>query len=206
MVATGWSALLRRAQAAGIHTNLEMATLAPARNLVVVGPCLAHLDSIVVNELEAGALTGIDAPAGDPDGPVAWDALEAMATGLVSRGIRRLAVVHVPGGAVATAPGGRTWRQGSVRVPREAVRSTTGAGDALSAGILFGIHEGWPVEASLRLGVAAAAACIRSAHTSDGITNADACLAAAERDGYRPTVEVAGPPAPLRLTRQRPQE
>ena len=161
---TGWSALLRRAQAAGIHTNLEMATLAPARNLAVVGPCLPHLDSIVVNELEAGALTGIDAPAGDPDEPVAWDALEAMATGLVSRGIRQLAVVHVPGGALAAAPGGRTWRQGSVRVPRDAVRSTTGAGDALAAGILLGIHEGWPVEASLRLGVAAAAACIRT-HT-----------------------------------------
>lgn len=184
---TGWSALLRRAQAAGIHTNLEMASLAPARNLAVVGPCLPHLDSIVVNELEAGALTGIDAPAGDPDGRVAWAALEAMATGLVSRGIRRLAVVHVPGGAVAAGPGGRTWRQGSVRVPRDAVRSTTGAGDALAAGILFGIHEGWPVEASLRLGAAAAAACVRSAHTSDGIAVAEACLAAAELDGYRST-------------------
>jgi sugar/nucleoside kinase (ribokinase family) len=185
---TGWSALLRRAQAAGIHTNLEMASLAPARNVAVVGPCLPHLDSIVVNELEAGALTGIDTPAGDPDGPVAWAALEAMATGLVSRGIRRLAVVHVPGGAVAAAPGGRTWRQGSVRVPRDAVRSTTGAGDALAAGILFGIHEGWPVEASLRLGAAAAAACVRSAHTSDGIALAEACLAAAELDGYRSTI------------------
>ncbi len=184
---TGWSALFRRAQAVGIHTNLEMATLAPDRNRTVVEPCLPHLDSIVVNELEAGALTGIDASAADPDGPVTWAALEAMATGLVSRGIRRLAVVHVPGGAVAAAPGARTWRQGSVRVPRTAVRSTTGAGDALAAGILFGIHEGWPVEASLRLGAAAAAACIRSAHTSGGIAIADDCLAAAERDGYRAT-------------------
>jgi sugar/nucleoside kinase (ribokinase family) len=172
---------------AGIHTNLDMATLAPARNLAVVGPSLGYLDSLVVNELEAGALTGIDAPAGDPDGPVAWDALEAMATGLVSLGIRRLAVVHVPGGVFAAAPGGQTWRQGSVRVPRDRVRSTTGAGDALAAGILFGIHEGWPVEASLRLGAAAAAACIRSVHTSDGIAVADVCIAAAERDGYRST-------------------
>jgi sugar/nucleoside kinase (ribokinase family) len=191
----GWSALLGRAQAAGIHTNLEMATLAPARNVAVVGPCLPHLDSIVVNELEAGALTAIDAPAGDPDGPVAWDALEAMAGGLIGLGVRRLAVIHVPGGAVAAAPGGRIWRQGSVRVPREAVRSTTGAGDAFAAGVLLGIHEGWPVEASLRLGAAAAAACVRSPHTSEGIVATDACLVAAERDGYRATDGGLRPPS-----------
>ncbi len=183
----GWSALFRRARSAGIHTNLEMASLAPARNRTVVEPCLPHLDSIVVNELEAGALTGIEPPATDADSPLDWGTLEAMATGLLSRGIRRLAVVHVPGGAIAAAPGGRTWRQGSVRVPREAVRSTTGAGDALAAGVLFGVHEGWPVQASLRLGVAAAAACVRDAHTSDGITAAEACLVSAERDGYRAT-------------------
>jgi sugar/nucleoside kinase (ribokinase family) len=185
---TGWSGLLRHARALGMHTNLEMASLAPERNREVVGPCLAHLDSIIVNELEAGALTGIDAAVSAADDEVPWAALEAMAAGLISRGIGCLAVVHVPGGVVAAAPGGRSWRQGSVRVPHEAVRSTTGAGDALAAGILFGIHEGWPVEDLLRLGVAAAAACIRDARTSDGIDVTAACLAAADRDGYRSTV------------------
>lgn len=183
----GWSAMLRAAQAAGIHTNLEMASFTAAHNRAVAGPCLPYLDSIVVNELEAGALTGIDAPAGGADDPVDWAVLEAMATGLIALGVRRLAVVHVPGGGVAATPDGRIWRQGSVRVPREAVRSTTGAGDAFAAGILHGIHEGWPVEASLRLAVAAAAACARSPHTSDGVLPVDDCLAAADRDGHRPT-------------------
>lgn len=183
----GWSALLAAAQAAGMHTNLEMATLSPERNREVVGPCLPFLDSIIVNELEAGALTGVEAPAGEADAPVAWEALEAMALGLLERGVRRLAVIHVPGGGVAAAPGGRIWRQGSVRVPRDEVVSTTGAGDAFAAGILVGIHEGWPVERSLHLGAAAAAACIRAAGTSDGILDADRCLRAAERDGHRPT-------------------
>jgi sugar/nucleoside kinase (ribokinase family) len=186
-VGNGWSALLAAAQAAGMHTNLEMATLAPALNRAVVGPCLPVLDSIVVNELEAGALTGIEAPAGTADAPVDWLALEAMAIGLLDRGVRRLAVVHVPGGGIAAAPGGRVWRQGSVRVPPDEVRSTTGAGDAFAAGILLGIHEGWPVERSLALGAAAAAACVRSPGTSDGIDDADACLAAADRHGHRPT-------------------
>lgn len=183
----GWSVLLAAAQAAGMHTNLEMATLAPDRNRAVVGPCLPVLDSIIVNELEAGALTGIEAPAGEADAPVDWVALEAMALRLLERGVRRLAVVHVPAGGVAAAPGGRVWRQGSVRVPPDEVRSTTGAGDAFAAGILLGIHDGWPVERALRLGAAAAAACVRSPGTSDGVLAADACLAAADRLGHRPT-------------------
>jgi sugar/nucleoside kinase (ribokinase family) len=121
------------------------------------------------------------------DGPVDWPALEAMARQLIDRGVSTLAVVHFPAGCVAAAPGGRTWRQGSVRMRRDEVRSTIGAGDAFAAGVILGVHEGWPVPDCLRLGVASAAACVRSVHTSDGIQRADACLAAADAAGYRAT-------------------
>ncbi len=188
----GWSALLRRAQAAGLHTNLEMVSLEPHRIAEVGLPCLPYLDSIVINELEAGALTGIDAAVPTADGAVDWPALEAMALAMIELGVSVLAVVHFPAGCVAAAPGGRTWRQGSVALPREQVRSTTGAGDAFAAGVILGLHEGWPVERCLRLGVASAAACVRSPNTSDGIRPAEACLAEAGRAGYRPTPGLSG--------------
>ena len=183
----GWSTLFRRARAAGMHTNLELVDLTPERMAEVAAPSLRHLSSIVVNELEAGALTGIHAPMPGADGPVDWPALEAMAERLIGRGVTTLAVVHFPAGCVAAAPGGRTWRQGSVRMPREQVRSTIGAGDAFAAGVILGLHEDWPVAECLRLGVASAAACVRSTHTSDGIERAAACLADADRLGYRAT-------------------
>ena len=182
----GWSDLLRRAQAAGLHTNMELVSIEPARIAEVAAPCLPYADSIVINELEAGALTGVDAAVPTADGPVDWPALEAMALGMIERGVSTLAVVHFPAGCAAAAPGRRIWRQGSVRLPREQVRSTTGAGDAFAAGVIWGLHEGWPVEQCLRLAVASAAACVRSPHTSDGITRAGACLAEAGRIGYRP--------------------
>ncbi len=153
----------------------------------VARPCLPYADSLVINELEAGALTGIDAPVPGADGPVDWAALEAMALGLIESGVAKLAVVHFPAGSVAAGPGGRTWRQGSVRLAREEVRSTTGAGDAFAAGVILGLHEGWPVERCLRLGAASAAACVRGLKTSDGIRPAGVCLADAERAGYRAT-------------------
>ena len=181
----GWSSLLRRAQAAGLHTNLELVSLGPERMADVALPCLPHVDSIVINELEAGALTGIAAAVPAVDGPVDWPAMEAMAQRLIEWGVARLAVVHFPAGSVAAGPGRRTWRQGSVRVPREEVRSTTGAGDAFAAGVILGLHEGWPVERCLRLGAASAAACVRGPNTSDGIKPAAVCLAEADRAGYR---------------------
>jgi sugar/nucleoside kinase (ribokinase family) len=183
----GWSALLRQARAAGMHTNLELVDLTPHRMSQLVAPCLPYADSLVINELEAGALTDMNASVHTADGPVDWTTLETMALRLIERGVSTLAVVHFPAGCVAAAPGGRIWRQGSVRVPREQVRSTTGAGDAFAAGVILGLHEGWPVDRCLRLGAASAAACVRSPHTSDGIPTADACLAAADRAGYRPT-------------------
>ncbi len=186
----GWSAFLQRAQAAGLHTNLELVSVEPDRIAAVALPCLPYLASIVINELEAGALTGISASVPTSDGPVDWPGLEAMALSLVERGVSVLAVVHFPAGCVAAAPGGRTWRQGSVRLAREQVRSTTGAGDAFAAGVILGLHEGWPVEQCLRLAVASAAASVRSPNTSDGIKRAEACLAEADRAGYRPAPPV----------------
>ena len=183
----GWPALLQRAQAAGLHTNLELADVDAERMAKVVRPCLPHVDSLVINELEAGALTGIDAPVPEADGPVDWPALEEMARRLVDYGVAKLAVVHFPAGCVAAAPGGQLWRQGSVRLRRADIRSTTGAGDAFDAGVVFGLHEGWPVDRCLRLGAASAAACVRGPNTSDGIQPADVCLTEAERAGFRST-------------------
>ena len=185
--ASGWSSLLAAARAAGMHTNLELASLAPDRLEALAGPCLAHLDSIVVNELEGSALTGADVSAPGVDDPVDWDAMEGLAYGLIDRGVSALAVVHFPAGSVAAAPDGRVWRQGSVLLEPGEVRSTTGAGDAFAAGVILGLHEGWSVDACLRLGSAAAATCIRDPHTSNGITEVAECLAAAEVAGYRAT-------------------
>ncbi len=181
-----WVALLQRARAAGIHTNLELASLEPACIREVVLPCLPHADSVIVNELEAGALTGIDVTAPGADARVDWSAIEAMAQGLLAAGVRRLAVVHFPAGSVAASREGGVRRQGSVHLPRELIRSATGAGDALAAGVLFGLHEDWPVEDCLRLGVASAASCVQSPYTSEGIRPAQECLADADRIGYRP--------------------
>src|SRR5208337_3116813 len=56
--ANGWAAVLRKARLAGLRTNLELMTI-PASRLAELGrPCLPHLDFLIVNDFEIGALAG----------------------------------------------------------------------------------------------------------------------------------------------------
>jgi sugar/nucleoside kinase (ribokinase family) len=183
----GWSRLLERGRAAGLHTNLELVSLEPARMAELVSPCLPHLDTIIINELEAAAIMGTEVEAPDADDDVDWATMDELAAGLIERGVSTIAIVHFPAGCVAATPTSQGWRQGSVRLAREQVADTTGAGDAFAAGAMLGVHDARPVQECLRLGVVSAAACIRTPGTSNGIASVAGCLADAERAGFRPT-------------------
>ena len=184
----GWVAVLTEARRLGLRTNMELVTLDPAVQRRLVLPCLPLLDTLVINELEASALAGVD-PAtlgtighgAQPD----WAAVEAVAVRLIELGVGSLAAVHFPGGCVAASGEGSLVRQGSVRLPREQIVSSVGAGDAFASGVVFGVHEEWPVEDCLRAGVCAAAASLRSARTSDGVLPLADCLALGDEFGYR---------------------
>jgi len=56
--ANGWVAVLRKARAAGLGANLELMTTKAERLAELGRPCLPHLDWIIVNDYEIGALAG----------------------------------------------------------------------------------------------------------------------------------------------------
>ena len=85
------------------------------------------------------------------------------------------------------ARGGRTFRQGSVRVPAAEVKSANGAGDAFAAGVVLGLHEGWPVERCLEAGVCVAAVSLGAFSTSGAIRPIEECLAYGHARGFRGT-------------------
>ncbi|WP_225768405.1 carbohydrate kinase family protein [Inquilinus sp. Marseille-Q2685] len=180
----GFSEVLARAKATGHRTNLELVGVAGERLRDLALPCLPLLDSIIINESEATALTGVET---HRDGRPDWALVEAAAAALIRMGVFTLAVVHFPDGVVAADRAGRLWRQGAAWVPPEKVKSTNGAGDALASGVMLGLHEGWPVEKGLRLGVCVAALSLGSYSTSRAIPSAEECFAYGERAGFKPT-------------------
>jgi sugar/nucleoside kinase (ribokinase family) len=182
---TRWIELLKVASGLGIHTNLELVTLEPQRLKEVTLPCLPYLDSVIINEVEAGALLDIDAPVNNVDAQVNWESLGAMASGLLDFGVRKFVVIHTPAGVLAMDKEERIYKQGSVKVPQETISNTTGAGDAFASGVIYGIHEGWEMSAALELGVACAATSIQSPHTSFGVLPHQRALEQARSFGYR---------------------
>ena len=178
----GWVTVFKKARAAGLATNLELASVARERIAELARPCLPHLDLLVVNDVEIGAIAGeTTETAGDTD----VEACLQAARHVLESGAMQLVVVHFPKGAIAVGRDGAVQRRPSVRVPPAEVAAANGAGDAFASGIVYGWHEGWALGESLSLAHAAAAASLRHISTSDAVETWQGCLALAERWGWR---------------------
>lgn len=179
--------LLASAQAAGLKTCVDVVSEESDRYRTVVPPALKHTDYLVVNELEAGRITGFKTR--QPDGQLDTVTLRHAAGALLQMGVKELVVLHFPeGGFARTRKGEDVW-QPSVKVPDKAIAGTTGAGDAFAGGVLWGLHEGWELPRCLLTGVSLAAACLSDPTATGGIKPLAACLALGKKFGFRPPLE-----------------
>ena len=181
----GWAATLRKARAAGLETNLEMMSIPAARVAELGRPCLPHLDTLIVNDFEIGALAGRETRR--PDGATDVEAVLAAIGVLMGQGPMRWTVAHFPEGAVAVARDGARVVMGSVALAPDAIAGANGAGDAFASGVIYGLEQDWPIADGLRLAHAAAAASMHEVSTTAGVVSVKDCLALADRYGMRPT-------------------
>jgi sugar/nucleoside kinase (ribokinase family) len=180
--ANGWVAVLKRARAAGLMTNIELVSIAPPRIAALARPCLPHLDLMVVNDHEIGAIAGETTVT--PDGTDVEACIRAMRK-IMAEGAMRLIAVHFPKGALALGRDGTLIRQPSLRVPTEQIVGANGAGDAFAAGFLYGFHEGWAPAECLALAHATAGASLRGISTTGTVETWQTCLALAQQWGAR---------------------
>jgi sugar/nucleoside kinase (ribokinase family) len=174
--------VFRAARAAGMKTSADVVSEASDRFPRIVRPMLPHLDYLFVNEFEIAQITGI---ATTREGQIDRAAIERAAAELIRGGVREWVVVHFPAAVLAChADGARHW-QPSVRMPPAEIQGAAGAGDALATGVIYGLHEGWPIDESLRLGVCAAAASLQHPTCSEGVGSREACLALAAKFGFK---------------------
>ena len=181
--ANGWVAVLRKAKRAGLKTNLELMTTGADQLAELGRPCLLHLDTLIVNDFEVGALAG--RAVRRPDGATDVGAVRAAVVETLALGAMDWVVAHFPEGAVAVGRDGTQTELGSVAMPADAVAGANGAGDAFAAGMLYGLHENWPIENALRLAHASAAASMRAVSTTAGVASVAECLALADKWGLR---------------------
>jgi sugar/nucleoside kinase (ribokinase family) len=181
--ANGWVTILKKARAAGLKSNLEMASFDVTLISNVVRPMLPHLDSLIINDFEAAAISGKRTiENGLTNIATCRIVLEEI---IQAHRNLKFAVIHFPLGAIAMTHKGEVYAQASVNVPRSAIVGSNGAGDCFAAGILMGQHEGWNMQQSLKVGHASAAASLRASSTTASVMPWQDCLALAERWGWR---------------------
>ena len=118
----------------------------------VVAPNLAEAEGLLLGRADETV------EAGDP--AEVRQRAAAAAAGLVSRGARAAIVTAGAAGAAVLAEGGEPlWHA----APRVEVRNPIGAGDALVGGLCVGLERGEPFENAVALGLATAAASVRTA-------------------------------------------
>jgi sugar/nucleoside kinase (ribokinase family) len=178
--ANGWVVALKKAREAGLMTNLELVSIAPERVAALVRPCLPHLDLLIVNDHEIGAVAGLATVS--KSGTDIAACLEA-AKAVLAEGAMRLVVVHFPAGGLVLTRAGELIRRPSCNVPGSEIVGANGAGDAFAAGFLYGFHEAWPLADCLRLAHAAAGASLRAISTVGAVETWQNCLALAARWG-----------------------
>ena len=185
--ANGWEVVLRAAREAGLLTNLEMMTTTAERLAELGRPCLPYLDTLIVNDFEIGALAGVATRRAD--GSTDVEAVKRAIGRTLEAGSMAWVVAHFPEGSIAGGRDGAFVALGSVAMPASEIAGVNGAGDAFAAGMLYALHQGWPIAEALRLAHSSAAASMRAVSTTEGVEPVAECLLLAERWGLRPAPE-----------------
>jgi len=179
--------LLAAASAAGMKTSVDVVSEDSDRFAKIVQPALKFTDYLIINEHEAGKITGFKVR--EPGGKLDTVTLRHAAGALLQQGVRELVVLHFPEGAFArTRRGDDVW-QSSVKLPPKLIAGTAGAGDAFCAGFLLGIHEGWETKRCLETGVCLAAACLTDPTCTGGVKSLSASLALGKKYKFHPPLE-----------------
>jgi sugar/nucleoside kinase (ribokinase family) len=179
--------LLASAVQAGVKTSVDIVTEQSERCAQVVPPALKFTDYLIINEHEAGRITGFKVR--DAEGRLDTVTLRHAAGALLQQGVRELVVLHFPEGAFARTRKGEDVWQSSVKLPAKLIAGSVGAGDAFCAGFLLGVHEGWETKQCLETAVCVAAASLTDPTATDGIKSLAAALNLGKKYKFQPPLE-----------------
>ncbi len=159
--------VLEKAQDSGMKTCVDLVSTKTAQFEAIVCAALPYIDYLIVNETEIARTCG--SPVFGEDGTLDSDLLLTAAQYALDNGVSTAVIVHCPQTALWLAKDSLPiWSEPEPVEPHE-IKSPVGAGDAFCAGVIFGIHEGWSAEQTLKLAHKAARAALGGLTATDGV-------------------------------------
>lgn len=150
--------ILKEAKKRGIKTSIDLVSENSDRYAMVL-PCLPYVDNLIVNELEAGKLAGIEPTS---------ENLPQIAEKLLSLGVCERVIIHMPSEGICVTRNS-VDRLPSCKLPKGYIKGKTGAGDAFCSGALIAIEKGYAPKDILLLAEAAAVASLTAPDATSGM-------------------------------------
>ena len=111
--------ILKAAQERGIKTSIDLVS-ENSNRYHIVKDCLKYTDNVIINELEAGMIAGIEP---------CRENLEKIAHALKDMGVSERVIIHMPETGVCLSDNG-FFELPSWELPKGFIKGKTGAGDA----------------------------------------------------------------------------
>lgn len=158
--------MMHTAQQNGILTSADIASDPTVEYDKYLPHVLPYCDYFVLNELEAGWISGI--PLASENGLIYENARNVLGK-LVQMGNMRWVVVHAPDAVFGLSREGEFVALPSLDLPDGFVQGTVGAGDAFCSGVLHGVHEGCSLVLAMERGIATACCSLSTKGGTSGV-------------------------------------
>ena len=168
---TQMSRLLENAQREGIKTSIDLVSESSGNFLKETKSSLPFCDYVIINEVEAGNIAGIEPR--DGDGDLIYENVEKIMQTIMSYGVKEKVIVHCPECGFCLDKSGEITKVKSYKLPKGFIKGTVGAGDAFCAGTLLSIYNNLSDSETLRIANLTAVNCLSKENSIDGIVHKD---------------------------------
>ena len=168
---TPMSEFLKSVREKGIKTSIDIVSESSGNFYKVVSATLPHCDYVIINEIEAGSIVGIEPR--DESGNLIDDNIKEIMQKLMEKGVHEKVVVHCPEKGFCLDKSGKFTAVPSIKLKKGFIKGSVGAGDAFCAGCLYAIYNDYEDEEMLKFSNLVAINCLSAADSVSGIRAKD---------------------------------
>lgn len=158
---------LHDVQQQGILTSIDVVSGEAGLFQEKVIPALRYCDYAIMNEYEGGSVSGLDVRY--PDGTLNQENVIKSLEFILSKGVKKRVVLHCPEGGFCLDAEKGLFIEPSLKLSKDYIKGSVGAGDAFCAGCLYAIYQAKDPRWMLRYAAAAAAANLSAADSTSGM-------------------------------------
>ena len=167
---TAMARFLSGVSSMGIKTSVDVVSSSNAEEYETkILPVMPYTDYLIINETEICTIWGYDPR--KEDGSIDVDTVKLAMEKTMAAGVREKVIIHAKEACFCLDKSGEFTKLGSLKIPKELIAGSVGAGDAFCAGSLYGIYNGYSDMEILKFASSSAACSLFADNSVDGMKN-----------------------------------